>query len=83
MFRFIPGPSCLLVPFNVYANGSNHCTVDDSLLQDGSRAEQQPSIMKKFLGLTGQALNLAVGIIAGCDFLLFGYGKVPRGVVSR
>lgn len=31
--------------------------------------------MKKFLGLRGRALNLAVGIIAGCDFLLFGYGK--------
>lgn len=33
--------------------------------------------MKKFLGLRGQALNLAVGTIAGFDFLLFGYGK-PR-----
>jgi len=33
--------------------------------------------MKKFLGLRGQALNLAVGTIAGCDFLLFGYGKFP------
>jgi hypothetical protein len=32
--------------------------------------------MKKFLGLRGQALNLAVGTIAGCDFLLFGYGKL-------
>jgi hypothetical protein len=31
--------------------------------------------MKKFLGLRGQALNLAVGTIAGCDFLLFGYGE--------
>lgn len=33
--------------------------------------------MKKFLGLRGQALNLAVGTIAGCDFLLFGYGTHP------
>ena len=32
--------------------------------------------MKRFLGLRGQALNLAVGFIAGCDFLLFGYGRV-------
>jgi hypothetical protein len=31
--------------------------------------------MKKFLGLRGQPLNLAVGAIAGCDFLLFGYGE--------
>lgn len=30
--------------------------------------------MKKFFGLRGQALNYAVGIVAGCDFLLFGYG---------
>lgn len=30
--------------------------------------------MKKFFGLRGNALNYAVGIIAGCDFLLFGYG---------
>ena len=29
----------------------------------------------KHLGLRGQALNYAVGCIAGCDFLLFGYGK--------
>jgi hypothetical protein len=32
--------------------------------------------MKKFYGLRGQALNYAVGIIAGTDFLLFGYGKL-------
>jgi hypothetical protein len=31
--------------------------------------------MKKYFGLRGKALNYAVGIIAGCDFLLFGYGK--------
>lgn len=30
--------------------------------------------MKKYFGLRGQALNWAVGLIAGCDFLLFGYG---------
>jgi hypothetical protein len=31
--------------------------------------------MKKFLGLKGRALNWAIGLIAGCDFLLFGYGQ--------
>jgi hypothetical protein len=35
-------------------------------------------IMKKYFGLKGEALNWAVGIIAGCDFLLFGYGEKPR-----
>lgn len=30
--------------------------------------------MKKYFGLRGQSLNWAVGLIAGCDFLLFGYG---------
>ncbi|KAJ4302445.1 hypothetical protein N0V88_002589 [Collariella sp. IMI 366227] len=35
--------------------------------------------MKKFLGLRGQALNLAVGTIAGCDFLLFGYDQGVMG----
>lgn len=34
--------------------------------------------MKKFFGLRGNALNYAVGIIAGCDFLLFGYGTILR-----
>lgn len=34
--------------------------------------------MKKFFGLRGNALNYAVGIIAGCDFLLFGYGAILR-----
>lgn len=31
--------------------------------------------MKKFFGLRGQSLNWAIGLIAGCDFLLFGYGE--------
>ena len=43
--------------------------------------------MKQFLGLRGQALNLAVGAIAGCDFLLFGYGmswpKVEESRMSK
>ncbi|KAH8649036.1 general substrate transporter [Xylariales sp. PMI_506] len=35
--------------------------------------------MKKFYGLRGQALNYAIGIIAGCDFLLFGYDQGVMG----
>ncbi|EAQ85666.1 hypothetical protein CHGG_06919 [Chaetomium globosum CBS 148.51] len=35
--------------------------------------------MKKFLGLRGRALNLAVATIAGCDFLLFGYDQGVMG----
>ncbi|KAI0129745.1 general substrate transporter [Xylariales sp. AK1849] len=35
--------------------------------------------MKKFYGLRGQALNYAVGIIAGTDFLLFGYDQGVMG----
>lgn len=38
--------------------------------------------MKKFLGLRGNALNYAVGIIAGCDFLLFGYGTILTASVK-
>lgn len=30
---------------------------------------------KPFFGLRGSALNYAIGLVAGCDFLLFGYGK--------
>jgi hypothetical protein len=40
--------------------------------------------MKKYFGLRGQALNWAIGTIAGCDFLLFGYGMFmtsPRQAV--
>lgn len=32
-------------------------------------------MVKKFFGLSGQALNWAIGAVAGCDFLLFGYGR--------
>lgn len=35
--------------------------------------------MKKFFGLRGKALNYAVGLIAGCDFLLFGYDQGVMG----
>ena len=34
--------------------------------------------MAPFFGLRGKALNYAVLMIAGCDFLLFGYGKCAR-----
>lgn len=32
--------------------------------------------MKKFYGLTGTKLNIAIAIIAGIDFALFGYDQV-------
>ncbi|KAI1846377.1 hypothetical protein JX266_007582 [Neoarthrinium moseri] len=35
--------------------------------------------MKKFYGLRGQALNYAIGVIAGTDFLLFGYDQGVMG----
>ncbi|KAI0145022.1 sugar transporter family protein [Pestalotiopsis sp. NC0098] len=35
--------------------------------------------MKKYFGLRGKALNYAVSIIAGCDFLLFGYDQGVMG----
>ena len=34
--------------------------------------------MKKFYGLTGLKLNIAIAVIAGTDFALFGYGKQHR-----
>ncbi|KAI0525479.1 general substrate transporter [Xylaria bambusicola] len=34
---------------------------------------------KPFFGLRGQALNYAVGFVAGCDFLLFGYDQGVMG----
>lgn len=33
------------------------------------------TMFKKYFGLKGQALNYAISTIAGCDFLLFGYGE--------
>ena len=33
------------------------------------------SIMKKFYGLTGTKLNIAIAVIAGTDFALFGYDQ--------
>lgn len=32
--------------------------------------------MGKFYGLRGTKLNLAIAIVAGCDFALFGYDQV-------
>jgi hypothetical protein len=34
--------------------------------------------MKKFYGLTGTRLNIAIAVIAGIDFALFGYGNSFR-----
>ena len=31
--------------------------------------------MKKYYGLTGTKLNIAIATIAGIDFALFGYGE--------
>lgn len=33
---------------------------------------------KKYYGLVGTKLNVAVGVIAGLDFLLFGYDQGKR-----
>lgn len=33
---------------------------------------------KKYYGLKGLSLNVAVGVIAGLDFLLFGYDQGKR-----
>lgn len=35
--------------------------------------------MKKYFGLRGPKLAHAIGLIAGCDFLLFGYGTLKLG----
>lgn len=37
--------------------------------------------MGNYFGLRGQALNWAIGAVAGCDFLLFGYGR-PSSLVN-
>lgn len=40
--------------------------------------------MKRFYGLTGTQLNIAVAIIAGIDFALFGYDQVKIAItISR
>ncbi|KAI0145112.1 general substrate transporter [Xylariaceae sp. FL1272] len=40
-------------------------------------------MVRRYFGLRGQALNYAIGIIAGCDFLLFGYDQgVTGGVLT-
>ena len=31
--------------------------------------------MKSFYGLRGTKLNIAIAVVAGTDFALFGYGK--------
>lgn len=32
-------------------------------------------VKKNYLGLTGTTLNVAIGVLAGLDFLLFGYDQ--------
>lgn len=40
--------------------------------------------MKKFYGLRGTKLNVAIAVIAGTDFALFGYGtRLCIVIVSR
>lgn len=34
--------------------------------------------MKKFYGLTGTKLNIAIAVVAGIDFALFGYDQVRQ-----
>ena len=34
---------------------------------------------RSYLGLQGQALQIAIGVIAGMDFLLFGYDQGVTG----
>lgn len=38
--------------------------------------------MKKFYGLTGTRLNIAIAVIAGIDFALFGYDQVSSADMS-
>jgi len=35
---------------------------------------------KKFYGLTGTKLNIAIAVVAGTDFALFGYGMLLSSV---
>ena len=39
--------------------------------------------MGKFYGLKGTKLNIAIAVIAGTDFALFGYGKRMRMIGAR
>ena len=39
--------------------------------------------MKKFYGLTGARLNIAIAIVAGLDFALFGYDQVSESGAGR
>lgn len=39
--------------------------------------------MKKFYGLRGLKLNIAIAVVAGTDFALFGYGECIRCRRSR
>jgi hypothetical protein len=49
-----------------------------ALGSDAARLDfpKTPPTMKKFYGLTGSRLNIAIAVIAGVDFALFGYDQV-------
>lgn len=36
-------------------------------------------VKKNYFGLTGTTLNVAIGVLAGLDFLLFGYDQGVMG----
>lgn len=36
-------------------------------------------VKKSYFGLTGTTLNVAIGVLAGLDFLLFGYDQGVMG----
>lgn len=38
--------------------------------------------MKRFYGLKGLGLNVAIAVVAGTDFALFGYDQVGRATRS-
>lgn len=63
---------------------SSHCPLFSSLLLLGIAPLNISSMVgKKYYGLTGTKLNVAVGVIAGLDFLLFGYDQGKQRPYNR
>lgn len=54
---------------------SSHSVHLDQKQHDWRLGKTAPT-MKKFYGLTGSRLNIAIAVIAGVDFALFGYDQV-------
>jgi hypothetical protein len=52
------------------------CSVPLDQKQHDWTSKRQLPTMKKFYGLTGSRLNIAIAVIAGVDFALFGYDQV-------